>query len=209
MGQREEAVSRARALAADHPRWPEAHSLLGDVLCRIRDWKGAEAGFRLAVGLHAEAGAAEKAAKLAQGPLFRLVEAGGDFRECTRLAAWPGFASPVLGCRAGRLAGSPSEPPGEAPDDYPSGALLELERAWRGGDESRLPALVRDWPGFEPEWRWRVLVEGVGIWQDRKRDCRIWGKPLGETVRPVLDPRFDAEAAALDRMFRGGKGGSS
>jgi hypothetical protein len=208
MGQREEAASRAGKLAGDFPLWPEAHALLGDILCRVRDWKGAEAGFRTAVGLHSEAGDAAKAARLAQGPLYRLTEAVGDYRECMRLAAWPGFTSPVLASRAGRLAGSPSDPPDESGDGYPSEALLELELAWRGGDGSRLPLLVRDWPGFEPEWRWRVLVEGVRIWRDRKRDCRIWRKPLGDTERPVLDPRFDTEAAALDGMFRCGRGGS-
>jgi hypothetical protein len=200
MGQRDEAAVRAHAMVTDYPEWPEAHSLKADVLCRRRDWHGAGEEFGRAAELHLKAGETAKAARLMHGPLFRQAETESRFERCMELAMLPGFRVPVLEWRARRLAGQLADRPSCPGDDYPWGALMLLEDAWRGGSAKELLGIVDDWPGSEPEWRWRVLVEGVRIWLRQDLDIRRWEKLLRKTERPVLDPRFDSEARWLDTM---------
>ncbi len=200
LGQRDEAAARGAALVSDYPEWPEAHSLKADVLCRLRDWRGADEEFGRAAELHLKAGHAAKAARLMQGPLFRQAEADGRFDRCIELSMLPGFRAPVLEWRARRLSGESTDRPPDPRADYPWGALMLLELAWHGGSAEGLRGAVDDWPGSEPEWRWRVLVEGVRIWLERDLDSRRWKKLIRKTERPVLDPRYYSEARWLDSI---------
>jgi hypothetical protein len=203
LGQLDRAAGHAGKLASDFPRWPVAHSLLADLMCRLKDWQGAALEFSTAAELYSGSGDTVKSVKIMLGPLFRLYEASGDYSECLELCSRPGQLAAILRCRTERLSGIDSVLPADPCGDWLAAALSDLERVWRGGDPAGLPELVRCWPRAEPEWRWRVLAEGFGIWIRRDLDPEPWRKLFRITERPVLDPRFDSEAVKIEQTLSG------
>jgi hypothetical protein len=174
-------------------------------------WTEAAEEFEKAAMLHRESGEFQKAAKIMLGPLFRLAEAGEDYVKCLDLSSDPecrgsGQLASVLHCRALRMHGQASAVPDEAPENDPAAALALLERAWRGSSPRPLLASVNEWNRSEPEWRWRVMVEGVGLWLERSLDLGQWRRPLKNTDHPVADPRYTGEKQWLYRIVSKGGG---
>jgi len=211
LGQVLQAADCARKLSSDYPRWPVAHAIHADLCCRRMQWTEAAEEFEKAATLHRESGEFQKAAKVMLGPLFRLAEAGEDYGKCLELSSDPdcrgnGQLASVLHCRALRIHGQASVVPDETFENHTIATLALLERAWRGSSPRSLVASVNDWHRSEPEWRWRVMVEGVGLWLERNLDLGQWRRPLKNTDHPVADPRYTGEKRWLYRIV-GKRGG--
>jgi len=205
LGQVSQAADCARKLSSDYSEWPVAHSIHADLCCRRMQWMEAAEEFEKAAMLHRESGEFQKAAKIMLGPLFRLAEAGEDYGRCLELSSDPecggtGRLASVLHCRALRIHGQASAVPDGTFEDDPAAALALLERAWRGRSPRPLLASVNEWHRSEPEWRWRVMVEGVGLWLERNLDLGQWRRPLKNTDHPVADPRYTGEKRWLYRI---------
>lgn len=198
LGNLREAEKSARRILEENPEWPGGHSILADMACRTGDWMEAEELFGRAALMLGETGDREGAARLRTGPLYRLAEARGDHAECSRLCADGGALGQVLACRAARRSGATGSTETLSGEGFLTLRLAALEEAWRGYSPRGLLELAEDWGNTEPEWRWRLLVEAIGLWRDSGLDVRKWRRPVRDTVCPVLDPRFSEEWRRLD-----------
>jgi len=198
LGNLQEAEKSCRRLFEENPRWPVALSMLADIACRTGDWKEAEELFRRAALMHVETGDPEGAARLRTGPLYRLAEARCDHDECALLCADGGALGQVLASRAARRSGIADRTGTPSEEGFLTLRLSALEEAWRGSSPERLLELAEDWGHTEPEWRWRLIVEAIGLWRAGGLDVRPWKRPVRDTACPVLDPRFNEEWRKLD-----------
>ncbi len=197
LGNTEAALEAADSLAADEPDWPRGLAAAADLRCRAGDWRGGEELFRRAAGAASERRDADGAERIRLGPLYRLLEARGAFREAADVAGGPSPLARVLLARARRLAGSPGIAVAVEGEGL-AGRLAALEAAHRGASPRPLLELVRSWGGGEPEWRWRVLVEGVRLWESEGLETGAWRRPLRETDGPLPDPRYRRERRELE-----------
>ena len=190
------AVVSGENLISDYPLWPAGLSILADVLCRARKWKEAEELFEKAANLYEEAGNPDSAIRLRMGPVYRLSEAGSDFGKCLRLCGNDTELGAVLQVRCSRQMNQKIPLPPTC-TDWLAERLLLLEQVWRGSSANRLFDEIVEWKNTEPEWRWRFIVESIDIWEGRNLNTGKWRKPVKDTVRPVLDPRFTKEWSRL------------
>jgi tetratricopeptide (TPR) repeat protein len=202
------------ALRRELPGSAQAHLTAADAMSRLGRWDDALASFLEAVRIMKGAGDVDGARKLELGPVYRLYEAFGNHGACIEMAHGSEPIALVLRARAWRRGGAPSSPPMFVGDGRLASALLLLEQSWAGENARLLPATVDDWGRQEPEWRWRVLVEGIQIYREIGFRIEPWRKLHAELSRtPVLDPRFPAErkstAALLKPQARSGPGGRS
>lgn len=187
------AEAACRKLMDENSGWPAAFSMLADIACREGEWDKAEELFGRSAQEHEKSGDAESAERLRTGPLYRLAEAREDWASCLELCSGGGELAGILEARASRLAGSPAGDIHDDVEDWLARRLAELEGAWRGAPPVPLLDAALQWRSSEPEWRWRFIVEGIRLWMKNGLDARPWDGPLGDTSRPVLDPRFRKE----------------
>ncbi len=190
------AVASGEDLISDYPLWSAGYSVLADVLCRTRKWEEAEKLFEKAANLYEEAGNPDSATRLRMGPVYRLSEARSDFRKCLKLCRTDNELAAVLQVRCRRQMNQKASLP-EACADWLAGKLLLLEQVRQGSSPYRLFDEVVEWKSAEPEWRWRFIVESIYIWQSQNLNTEKWRKPVKDTIRPVLDPRFTKEWSKL------------
>jgi hypothetical protein len=173
-----------------------------DLLCRQGRWAEALSRFESARDIMVAGRMGPGARKLDLGPIFRLNEALGNAGACLRLSDGPESLASVLKARTWRRAGTASQLPAPHGDDPVAERLLQLERAWRGEGVRELPEIVEAWGKSEPEWRWRVLVEGLSLFHDFHLPITPWRKLQAEMSRGVvLDPRFKAERHSTSLPF--------
>lgn len=201
LGDMNSAAESADRLLEENPHLPAAFSIKADLACRNGNWQSAEELFGKAEEEYLILGDTAGAERLGTGPLFRLAEARGDFQECRRLCNGTGDLKTVLAARCARLSGSSGGPALPVSDDPLAFRLSRIEASWRGGAPRDLLDLAVDWQGTEPEWRWRLIVEGIELWKRRGLNPRPWKRPVRETVCPVLDPRFHDEWRQLSHGF--------
>lgn len=186
LGQAPQALAAARALPPD----ASGLSILADVLCRRGQWKEAEATFEAARQARVREGNESRALALARGPLFLLAEAREDWSRCMALADLP-----VLAARAARLAGRPAEPGNSS--GFPWRVVALLEACHHGGNPAGLPEALLEWGRGEPEWKWRVLFEGVNLCMSRGISVLPFRRVFRGMGGPVLDPRWPRERRAV------------
>ena len=196
LGNSSAAVASGENLISDYPLWPAGHSILADVLCRARKWEEAEKLFEKAADLYEEADNPDSAARLRMGPVYRLSEARSDFSKCLILCGNDNELGAVLQVRCKRQMNQKTSLP-EACTDWIAEKLLLLEQVLLGKSPYRLFDEAVEWKSTEPEWRWRFIVESIEIWQSHNFNTEKWRKPVKDTVRPILDPRFTKEWSKL------------
>jgi len=180
-------------LMSDHPSWAPGYSIKADLACWSGEWDKAESLFEKAADEHEKTGNEKAAARLRTGPVFRLAEARGDYMKCLSLSNGEGELKSVLRSRSERLSGKNEEKLLPLTENWLAQRLLTLEKAWRGISPEELLYHAVEWDNTEPEWRWRFIVESREIWKSTGLDLVEWGRPVKDTVCPVLDPRFNAE----------------
>jgi tetratricopeptide (TPR) repeat protein len=190
------AAASGENLISDYPLWPAGYSILADVLCRARKWEEAENLFEKAANLYEAADNPDSAVRLRMGPVYRLSEARSDFKKCLELCGTDNELGAVLQVRSKRQMNQKASLP-EACTDWLAGKLLLLEQVRQGGSPYRLFDEVVEWKNTEPEWRWRFIVESIDMWHSQNLNTEKWQKPVKDTVRPVLDPRFTKEWSKL------------
>jgi hypothetical protein len=196
------ALEAAGEFHREFPGQASPELVLADVFSRLGRWREALARFESARDILVRGGNGPAARKLDLGPVFRLNEALGNAAACLRLTEGHEALAAVLKARTWRRAGTASALTWSAPDDPVAGNLLKLERAWRGEGIRTLPEVVDEWGKAEPEWRWRVLVEGISLFRDAHMPITPWKKLQAELSRGmVLDPRFGAERRATSALF--------
>lgn len=196
------ALEAAEEFLAEFEGAPQAGLARADVLCRTGNWDLALSGFEEARDRMIAIGLVHGARKLDLGPLFRLSEALGNQAACLRLAEGPEPLAAVLRMRTWRRAGTSLEVPLQEADDPLTEGIAKLERAWAGEGVEDLPSMVEDWGRAEPEWRWRVLVEGIGLFRNSSISVAPWRKLQAELARSVvLDPRFGPERHWTSALF--------
>ncbi|MBN2587074.1 MAG: hypothetical protein JXA64_07215 [Candidatus Fermentibacteraceae bacterium] len=193
LGNLQAAETAAMILLDENPGLPAALSVLADLACRSGRWDRAEELFRRASEGLAGSGDREGADRLRTGPLYRLAEAREDYDECAGLSSGEGELKAVLAIRCARMAGRAGGPDIPRTEDWLASRLARLEDSWRGSSPDDLLDIAVQWQGTEPEWRWRFIVEGAGLWEKRGLDPLSWSRPVRETACPVLDPRFHEE----------------
>jgi hypothetical protein len=193
LGNLQAAETTAMNLLKENHGLPAAFSILADLACRSGRWDRAEGLFRRAAEGLSGSGDHEGAERLRTGPLYRLAEAREDYLECARLSSGEGELKAVLAARCARMAGKAGSSDIEAKSDWLASRLVRLEDAWRGSPPDDLLDIAVLWRSTEPEWRWRFIVEGAGLWEKMGLDARSWSRPVRETACPVLDPRFHEE----------------
>lgn len=202
-GNREAAEGYIAEALAELPGLPAMQAAAADGFCRLGRWDEALGAFRRAVELLRTGGEERSARRLELGPVFRLTEAAGNHAGCIELARGSEPLALVLRARAWRRGGARVELPILGEGNGLSSRLLALETAFRDGDTRFLPGLVEEWDRSEPEWRWRVLAEGVMLSRDLGRPLEPWRKLGAELSRsPVLDPRFEVERKAIGVLLK-------
>ena len=188
------AGEEAAVLVENWPEWPAARSIAGDVQCRIRNWVEAERMFREARDLYISLDDIKGAHRLETGPLYRLAEARGDEETCLSLSSGEGPLKRVLAARAIRRSGKNHVVILDVEEDALASRLKTLEDVWRDlVPPEKLLETALEWGDGEPEWRWRLIVEGFRLWQERKLGTKAWKEPIRATACPVLDPRWGSE----------------
>ncbi len=194
LGQTAQAIAAARALPQDGT----GLSILGDVLCRTSRWKEAEEVFESARQARMGEGFETRALALARGPLFLLSEARRDWARCRELADLP-----VLASRVARLSGG--QPVPFETSGFPWEAVAMLEACHAGGSPEALPLAVQTWGMAEREWKWRVLFEGVILFDGAGLSLQPWRKLYRSIEGIVLDPRWPGERKTLKTILGTGK----
>lgn len=197
------AVAEARTMVSADPDDPRAATVLGDALCYAGLWGEALEAFSTAAGIRRRAGQESEASRIELGPAYRIAEGLGRYGRCMELTAGGGILASVLHARASRLAGVQAVlPPLEREaDDRLIGGIHYLESSLRGASPVVLPDLVMDWGPSEPEWRWRLLFEGVRLFESRLLPLSRWKKAWRSSGERLLDPRWAGEASALRKLL--------
>ena len=205
LGNPEAAVKEARLLCDEQPGKAYSWMVMGDACAMAGAWREALDSFVRASVLRREAGQIEDAVRTELGPAYRMAEGLGELDLCLDLTGrgGGGLLGDMLLSRASRLSGKASGNPAVPPG---AGFLIEgihiLESCHRGAKPWRLPDLVLDWGPAEPEWRWRLLAEGVMLFRDCGLAVSPWKKTLDLFEGPVLDPRFTGERKAVLDLVR-------
>lgn len=191
------AMDEARLLCGEQPDKAYSWMVFGDACATAGAWRDALDAFLKAAALRREAGQEAEASRTELGPAYRTAEGLGDLATCLRLASAPdgGLLGRTLQARSLRLSGRESAVPA-APAG--SGFLVEglhiLESCHRGAKPYGLPDIVLDWGASEPEWRWRILAEGIALFRENGLAPAPWKKPMATFDGPVLDPRYKEES---------------
>ncbi len=205
LGNPDAAVAEARLLCDEQPGKAYSWMVLGDACATAGAWRDALDSFVRASVLRREAGQIEDAVRTELGPAYRMAEGLGELGLCLDLSGrgGGGLLGDTLRSRASRLSGKASGNPAVPPG---AGFLIEgihvLESCHRGAKPYQLPDLVLDWGSAEPEWRWRLLAEGVALFRDCGLAMSPWKKTLDFFEEPVLDPRFTSERKAVLELVR-------
>lgn len=200
LGNAEAAMDEARLLCGEQPEKAYSWMVFGDACAMAGAWSDALDAFLRAATARRGAGQPEDAVRTELGPAYRMAEGLGEYDKCLGLTGLPGsgLLGETLRSRTLRLMGRDSSIPA-APTG--SGPLVEgihiLESCHRGAKPFRLPDLVLDWGQSEPEWRWRLLAEGVILYRDGGFQLGDWKKAMTLLEEPVLDPRFKAESKTV------------
>lgn len=194
-----DAEAEARIMMSKWPSWPAARSIAADVKCRRGNWSEAEALFKEARDLYISLQDMAGADRLETGPLYRLAEARGDQEACISLAEGEQALKQVLAARARRRSGEIAPVPAPSEEDSLAAKLRVLEEGW--ADSAPMEELLKTaitWGDSEPEWRWRMVVEGIELWKYHSLRTKPWWGILKATSCPVLDPRWSKEWRKLN-----------
>jgi len=199
LNSREDAAEEAGILVRKWPEWPAARSIAADIQCRRGNWAEARVLFGEARDLFISIGDLEGAGRLETGPLYRLAEAGEDTESCISLSRGESPLKRVLAARAFRRSGREVPVIEAVNNNTLASGLKVLEDGWAGSiPPEDLLRTALDWGDSEPEWRWRLIVEGIQIWQRLGLSTEHWKGPLKATSCPVLDPRWSKEWRKLN-----------
>ena len=199
LGNLPEAMSRAALLLREMPEHPPTRLLIADLHAMDGDWKKSLDAFFEAAELAGKLDQAERAEKILLAPCYRIAEGLELLDICSEVVSrCSSKLSAVLRWRLARLDGDPIRPgPSKMPEGLAGGVWL-LEACWRGRKPlGGLLETVRDWPASEPEWRWRMVVEGHAIASRAGLSTRRWVRLAREVGGDIKDPRFARERKAL------------
>lgn len=198
------AMDEARLLCGEQPDKAYSWMVYGDACATASAWRDALEAFLRAATLRREAGQEAEATRTELGPAYRTAEGLGDIEICLRLCSGTGggLLGRTLQARSLRLSGRdcavPAAPAG-------SGFLIEglhvLESCHRGAKPYGLPDIVLDWGASEPEWRWRILAEGMVLFDGAGLAQTPWKKPLASFEGSVLDPRYRDESKRIAALM--------
>jgi len=198
------AMDEARLLCGEQPDKAYSWMVFGDACATAGAWRDALEAFLRAAALRREAGQEAEALRTELGPAYRTAEGLGDIATCLGLSSGTGggLLGRTLHARALRLSGKDSSVPA-APAG--SGFLVEglhvLESCHRGAKPYGLPDIVLGWGASEPEWRWRILAEGMILFREAGLAQNPWKKPLASFEGPVLDPRYREESKLVAALM--------
>jgi hypothetical protein len=199
LGNLPEALSRADQLLREAPEHPPTQLLMADLLAMDGSWKKSLDAFLAAGQMARQLGEAGRAEKINLGPCYRIAEGLELLDICSEVVSgYSSRLSAVLRWRLARLGGDPiRRGPSKMPEGHAGGIWL-LEACWRGRRQlAELQEAARDWPAAEPEWRWRMVVEGHAIASRAGLSTRRWVRLAREASGDIKDPRFAAERKAL------------